>query len=257
MTLLKKHTYLNLPQTDRPLFAMDENWNDGDNSGKHTHPRTQLLFAIEGVMQVKGQSGSWIVPPNRALWIIEGEEHDVTMFGHVKVRTVYIDATKVSGLPAKTCVLNVSSLLKELIIATIKVPLEYEPDSRSGHIIQLLIDELRIAEELPFYLPIPTDSRIGTICNSLIENPSNTDSVSDWSKVINVSSKTIHRMFTKHTGMTFVQWREQARLMSAIRRISTGEKIINVALECGYTSHSAFTAMFRRHFGAPPSEYAT
>jgi AraC-like DNA-binding protein len=30
---------------------------------------------------------------------------------------------------------------------------------------------------------------------------------------------------------------------------------IDVAFDCGYASQSAFTAMFRRHFGRPPSEF--
>lgn len=255
MTVVLKSSYLNLPNSPQPVIAMDEDWKDGDVSGWHAHPRGQLLFAIEGVMLVHVQNGTWIVPPNKALWIIEGQEHHVTMFGNVKVRTVYIDEKRIKKLPTKTCVLNVSSLLKELIVAAINVHVEYKPGSRDDNLVRLLIDELRMADELPFYLPIPQDSRLAIICNAMINNPASTTSVGEWSKRVNVSSKTIHRMFTKHTGMTFVQWREQARLMVALRRISIGEKIINVALDCGYSSHSAFTAMFRRHFGKPPSEY--
>jgi len=250
-----KNSYLNLPETTRPVIAMDEDWKNGDKSGWHTHPRGQLLFAIEGVMLVHIHDGSWIVPPNRALWIVEGQEHHVTMFGSVKIRTVYIDEKKIKHLPKKTCVLNVSPLLRELIVSAINVPLDYNRGSRDDHLVRLLIDELSLADELPFYLPLPKDTRIAKICSELTDNPSNTASVEDWSKVINVSSKTIHRMFTKNTGMTFVQWREQARLQAAIRRISVGEKIINVALDCGYSSHSAFTAMFKRHFGFTPTEY--
>lgn len=57
------------------------------------------------------------------------------------------------------------------------------------------------------------------------------------------------------TGMGFAQWREQARLLAALTAIARGEKLISVALGCGYASHSAFTAMFRRHFGMPPSVF--
>jgi AraC-like DNA-binding protein len=66
---------------------------------------------------------------------------------------------------------------------------------------------------------------------------------------------TVHRLFVKETGMTFAQWREQARLLFALRRLAHGERIIDVAFDCGYASQSAFTAMFRRHFGRPPSEF--
>lgn len=250
-----KSDLLNLADESRPLVAMDEDRNDGETIPWHAHPRGQLLFAIEGVMLVHVRNGSWVVPPNRSVWILEGEEHRVTMYGNVKIRTLYIDQSKIKKLPSKNCVLNVSALLKELIVSVIGVSLDYKKGSREDYLVRLLIDELRIAQELPFYLPLPTDARISTICNALINDPADSSSVSDWSKVINVSTKTIHRMFAKHTGMTFVQWREQARLQAALRKIAMGEKIINVALECGYSSHSSFTAMFKRHFGAPPSEY--
>lgn len=55
--------------------------------------------------------------------------------------------------------------------------------------------------------------------------------------------------------MTFAQWREQARLLHALRRIAEGDKLIEVAMDCGYSSPSAFAAMFRRHFKTPPSSF--
>jgi AraC-like DNA-binding protein len=68
-------------------------------------------------------------------------------------------------------------------------------------------------------------------------------------------AKTIHRLFSRETGMTFGQWRQQARLLFALERLAQGERIIDVALDSGYASQSAFTAMFRKHFGMPPSAF--
>ena len=33
------------------------------------------------------------------------------------------------------------------------------------------------------------------------------------------------------------------------------QKVVDVALDAGYASQSAFTAMFRRHFGVPPNAF--
>jgi methylphosphotriester-DNA--protein-cysteine methyltransferase len=43
----------------------------------------------------------------------------------------------------------------------------------------------------------------------------------------------------KETGMTFGQWRQQARLLRALELLATGEKVIDVALALGYESPSA------------------
>jgi AraC-like DNA-binding protein len=55
--------------------------------------------------------------------------------------------------------------------------------------------------------------------------------------------------------MSFNAWRQQACLLAALTRLSNGASITEVALDLGYRSSSAFTAVFRRILGAPPSRY--
>ena len=59
----------------------------------------------------------------------------------------------------------------------------------------------------------------------------------------------------KETGLTFAAWRQQARLLAATAMLGAGEPITRIALDLGYESPSAFTAMFKRALGAPPSHY--
>jgi AraC-like DNA-binding protein len=70
-----------------------------------------------------------------------------------------------------------------------------------------------------------------------------------------VTPKTLHRLFAKETGLTFGQWRQQARLLFALERLARGDRVIDVALDSGYASQSAFAAMFRKHFGMPPRAF--
>lgn len=237
------------------MAAMEADWPDGGSTGWHSHPRGQLLFAIEGVMIVQSSAGTWVVPPNRALWLTAGTDHCVRMSGDVKMRTVYIDATEIGGLPETTCVINVSPLLRELVIAAVKVPADYRDGARNERLMRLMVDELRVSDVLALHLPIPADARIRAICETLIEDPADISTVAQWAARLGVAGKTVHRLFVKETGMSFARWREQARLLSALRRIAQGERIIDVAFGCGYASQSAFTAMFRRHFGMPPSSF--
>lgn len=247
--------YLEFHNTDRALAAMEVNFPDGASTGLHAHPRGQLLYAIEGVMIVRSAAGSWVVPPNRALWLVAGLEHEVRMAGEVKIRTVFIDARRIGNLPVKSSVIDVSALLRELIVAAVRVPADYREDSRDDRLMRLLVDELRESDVLPLHLPVPTEPRLRTICQTLIDQPAESSTAEQWAARLNVTAKTVHRLFVKETGMTFAQWREQARLLFALRRIASGERIIDVAFDCGYASQSAFTAMFRRHFGMPPSAF--
>jgi AraC-like DNA-binding protein/mannose-6-phosphate isomerase-like protein (cupin superfamily) len=247
--------YLDFHDTPRAMAAMDVNFPDGASTGWHAHPRGQLLYAIEGVMIVRSAAGTWVVPPNRAVWLTAGLEHEVKMSGEVKIRTVFIDATIIRSLPERNCVIDVSPLLRELVVAAVQVPLDYAEDSRDARLMRLLADEIRESNVLPLHLPVPADARIRSICEALIEDPANASTADQWARHLDVTAKTVHRLFVKETGMTFSQWREQARLLFALRRLATGERIIDVALDCGYASQSAFTAMFRRHFGKTPTEF--
>lgn len=108
----EKHAHFDhLP---RPLVVMENRWPRGTSTGWHTHPTGQLLYATEGVMLVNTDAGSWVVTPNRALWMLPRLRHNVTMSGDVLIRTAYIDVSKVPTLPVESGVVNVSPLLRKL-----------------------------------------------------------------------------------------------------------------------------------------------
>jgi AraC-like DNA-binding protein len=60
------------------------------------------------------------------------------------------------------------------------------------------------------------------------------------------------RVFRQGTGLTLHRYREQIRLRRALHLMEEGTDFTNVALDLGYSSHSHFTAAFRRTFGIPP-----
>jgi AraC-like DNA-binding protein len=247
--------HLDYHATARPMAAMEIDYPSGASTGLHAHPRGQLLYATEGVMIVRSAAGAWVVPPNRAVWLVVGTEHEVRMIGAVKIRTLFIDSESVPKLPETSCVIAVSPLLRELIIAAMRIPLAYGPDTRDGRLMRLLLDELLEVDVLPLHLPMPRDSRLTYVCAALIGQPGETLTAEQWARKLNITPRTVHRLFLRETGLTFAQWRQQARLLFALERLARGDRIIDVALDSGYASQSAFTAMFRKHFGMPPSAF--
>jgi AraC-like DNA-binding protein len=55
--------------------------------------------------------------------------------------------------------------------------------------------------------------------------------------------------------MSFREWRRRAQLMRALGWIAEGRPIVAVALDLGYDSASAFSAMFKREMGVPPTAF--
>ena len=238
-----------------PLVAIESAWPSGTSTGWHSHARGQLLYAITGVMVIQSEAGTWVVPSNRALWMLPGLRHTVRMSGDVDMRTAYIDTDVARNLPTQTCVINVSPLLRALLMEAVRLPRSGPLLPRAEHIVGLILDELRISSSLALHLPTPGHPVLRKLCQALIETPSDRSSAKDWSTRMGMAERTLHRLFSQQTGMTFAQWREQARLLSALKDIAEGKKGIEVALNCGYSSQSAFSAMFRRHFSLTPSEF--
>lgn len=67
--------------------------------------------------------------------------------------------------------------------------------------------------------------------------------------------RTLNRHFQQQTSLTWSEWVRRAKLMEALIRLAQGHSVLRVALELGYGSHSAFSAMFRRVMGVAPSDY--
>lgn len=251
--LINRH--LAYHDTARPMAAMEIDYPSGSSTGLHAHPRGQLLYAIEGVMIVRSRDGIWVVPPNRAVWLVAELEHEVRMCGAVKIRTVFVDAGAASSLPRASCVFAVSPLLRELFVAAMRVPLDYAPGSGDERLMQVLLDQLCKVDVLPLHLPMPRDGRLRRICRALVARPDDAATADQWAQRLKVTSKTVHRLFAKETGMTFGEWRQQARLLFALERLARGARIVDVALDSGYASQSAFSAMFRKHFGVTPNTF--
>jgi len=69
------------------------------------------------------------------------------------------------------------------------------------------------------------------------------------------SKRTVERLFQDDIGMTFGKWRQQLRLMQAMRLLAEGAKVTHAALESGYSTPSAFISMFRKTLGTTPTLY--
>lgn len=239
----------------RPVAAMAKPFPAGYHIAPHDHPRAQLLYAVSGVMRVITPEGAFVVPPLRAVWVPAGMRHEVRMASAVAMRTLYVAPDADPHLPTECRVVDVSPLLRELILEAVAEPVEYDTQGRAGMIMQLILDELRRLPAVPLGLPMPQDARLLRLCEALLEQPGSRLSLEDWAARSGASPRTLARLFQQETGLSFRRWRERARLADAVARLASGEPVAQVAARLGYDSASAFTAMFRRSLGVPPQRY--
>ena len=243
-------------QFERRVVALRDEYPAGFIDPMHSHDYVQLLYASAGVMSVTTPDTSFVIPPQRAVWMPAGCRHEVSCRGPVSLRTLYLRDH--SQAQADTCrVLEVSNFLKALILEVSGFDPQMSLEGREAQITDLLLAEIARMPNAPYCVAMPTDARILRVCKAIVAEPSDPRDIDDWSKVAAMGRRTFTRAFKRETGMGFAVWRQQVRLMEALSLLASGESVTRVAYEVGYDSPSGFSAMFRRAFGVPPSQYLT
>ena len=241
-------TYQTVP---RPVAAMAKRFPPGFQITPHAHARDQLLYAVSGVMRVQTETEAWIVPPDRAVYLPAGTRHTVAIRDDLEMRTLYIDSG--AGVAARPSVLEMSDLLRALILALIEEPVVYDEDGRGGLIARLILTELAAARRLPLVVPMPSDRRLRRVCDALLANPESTASLEVLACESGASARTLARLFKRQLNMGFAAWRQRVRFRNAVEALAAGDAIGQVARDNGYRSASAFSAAFRKAMGMTPS----
>jgi AraC-like DNA-binding protein len=237
------------------ITTLTHNYPAGHVVPSHFHNRDQIVYASRGVMTVRTGAGTWVVPTHRAVWIPAAIPHTIAMSGIVAMRTLYLRPRLAKALPRDCCVINVSPLLKELVLHTCTFSTLKKTIKRQRHLIDAIIDQLEAIQMVPLQLPNLADPRALRVAEVLMADPSDGRTLAQICKLSGASKRTLERLFQQDVGMTFGKWRQQLRLMQAMRLLAEGAKVTHAALEAGYSTPSAFISMFRKALGTTPTLY--
>jgi AraC-like DNA-binding protein len=222
----------------------------------HVHEWDQLTYAASGVMRVHTERASWVVPPHRAVWLPAGTRHAEQMHAPVSIRTLYFAPGIATALPRACRIVNISTLVRELILRISRIGALDRREPTQAHLISVLLDELVSVADVPLQLPMPRDPRALRLAGILQEQPADSRSVAVLARKAGASRRTVERLFLAETKMTVGEWRRRLRLLHAVRLLGAGESVTNASLDAGYSSTSAFIAAFKRAFGTTPGRYS-
>lgn len=239
----------------RPVLSLDWSAQGPHRVGAHEHARGQIIFQKTGVYRVNTALGSWVVPPNQAIWIPSLVYHEAFTNGTASALMFFVDRSCSKALPEDCIVVTVGPLLAEVFSRAVVYGNDYPATGREIRLLEVMLDELRGLEPAPLHLPLAADKRLRRVMDFLLEAPGDDRGVDELAAACGASGRTIARLFRKETGMTFADWRKQLRLLESIDRLGQGQSVTSVALDMGYRSASAFIAMFRERLGMAPSRY--
>ena len=224
-------------------------------SKPHTHQRAQLLYCSVGSFQTEVSPYEFIVPPTTAILIPAGTPHSGSASQIVKYRSLYICSRAYPSLPQEAIAINVSPLLKELILKACQFPWDYTDSSAESRLADVIIDEIIAAPKERFVLPITNNDTLRAIKIFIIQHLNEKMTAEALAKRFAMSGKTLSRLCKKELGMTFETWRQQIKLIKAIELLSLKRSTTDVAQALGYNADSAFIYQFKKLTGKTPSEF--
>jgi AraC-like DNA-binding protein len=239
----------------RPVEARAIDMAEGETFQPHSHEWGQFTYSAKGILTVLTDNGHFTAPPAMGVWVPPGITHDIHPVEPAKFRSLYVAKNYLQGMPDTCTVLIVDALLRNLILEAVKLPREWDQSGSDWRLMMVILDRIRCAEPAPLHLPLPSNSRLKAVTNSLLADPTDRRTIEQHGSKVGASGRTLARLFKQETGMTFGEWRRRRILMSALERLSEGTAVTTVALEMGYESPSAFIAMFRQNLGMTPTQY--
>ncbi len=237
------------------LRCLGQSFSSGHVLEPHAHPWGQLIYAVSGTMQVLAGDTLWLVPPTRALWAPAGVVHSIEMRGTVAMRTIYVPVERAAALPLHSHAIDVTPLLRELILHLVGLRLLREEEPEHLHLTHVFLDLAAAAPSLPLFVPMPRDGRAAAVARLLQADPAREENIEALAKKSGASARTLQRIFREETGLRFVEWRQRLRLLQAIALLEQGTSVTDAGAAAGYASTSAFIAAFKEQMGETPARY--
>lgn len=243
----------------RPITAFGISMEEvgGFELDHHRHRKGQILLVQRGALSCEVDGGLWIVPPRSALWIPGGALHAIKMTGALEGYNAFIDPDVGTHLPKSCCAVSVTPLLRELLARAAHLPFLYEEDGINARLVAVLLDELAVAQVEDLHLPMPTDPRLRRMVDEMMVSPADRGTLDFWAQRAGMSGRTLVRLISRETGMSFGRWRQQLSVVRAVEWLAGGASIQQVASDLGYESVPSFVTMFRKALGTSPGRYMT
>lgn len=122
----------------RAVIALGSDYPDGHIIAPHHHRYGQLLHGSTGVVLATTSQGTWMMPPQRGMWIPPGVVHEVQMLGDVKMRSLYLAPDAIHDMPERCQVVGISALMRSLLAEAVALPAEYDLGGRAGALMDLI-----------------------------------------------------------------------------------------------------------------------
>jgi len=224
----------------------------GENE-PHRHPLGQFVLVKQGVLYGHTSEQHWLMKPGMAVWIPPDTLHWGQAYNRVDLTVLYISPELCRTVTPHIKLIDASMLISALCerLADATLPLT---ETRRNSMLQLLFEEIEEKPASNFTLPLPHDSRLKKVTDSLIDDPAQHRSLAEWGRQVGATERTLARLFRKATGLRYTEWHNRLLLAVAWQGLAEGASNEQLSVMLGLSSGDSFGHWFRRVAGKCPGE---
>ncbi|HEY3956631.1 MAG TPA: AraC family transcriptional regulator [Streptosporangiaceae bacterium] len=219
----------------------------------HVHDDDQIVYVSSGLLTVTTSTGVWSATPDRAVLTPAGVWHEHRVFGNSRVHALGLMDTAASARDAdRPTVFAVDGLLRALLIelTNARIPAALVDEAKA-----LLVGLVAIAPPAGIRLPNPHDERLSEACAMVEADLGQNIPLSALAAAVNVSERSLSRLFRTEFGATYPQWRSLVRVFHASVALLEDGSVTEIATRFGWATPSAFITAFTRLIGQTPASY--
>ncbi len=227
-------------------------------TGWHFHDVHEIEYACRGMVEVETEAGHYLLPPHQAAWIPAALHHKTTLHAGVQTLAVLFEPSLVPMGGDRVRIIAVSALLREMMLYSARWPISRtesgaEADSffqALGYVVADALDD-----EMPLNLPVPADPVVSAATDYTRAHLDRV-TVSDVTRAVGVSERTLRRIFRAHLGMSWRSYLLRARVLRSMAMLAQSDRtVLEVSIAVGFDDAGAFARSFARHCGETPSAY--
>jgi AraC-like DNA-binding protein/quercetin dioxygenase-like cupin family protein len=227
-------------------------------TGWHFHDVHEIEYACRGMVEVETAAGHYLLPPHQAAWIPAGLHHQTTLNAGAQTLAVLFEPGLVPVAGGRVRIIAVSALLREMMRYSVRWPVSRTESGAAADAFFLALGYVvaeALDDEMPLHLPVPADP-VAAAAAGYTRAHLDRVTVSDVTRAVGVSERTLRRTFSTHLGMSWRSYLLRARVLRSMALLAQpGRSVLEVAIAVGFDDAGAFARSFARHCGETPSAY--
>jgi AraC-like DNA-binding protein len=219
------------------------------------HSWGQFVYSVAGVIELTVKSSRYAPPPDFGVWLPPETEHLAWAGDETSYLLLDIEQRLCDRLPRQASILSVGPIAKAILLDLKKREIGAPQTADDARLMRVLIDQLSVGSPLESFLPLSDDRVLKPVLEALCKNPGDGRSLEEWARHVHSTERTLARRCKRDLGMSFVKWRQRLRLSRALAMLADGLSVQTVGHRLGYSTTSAFIAMFQAAVGATPNAF--